>query len=52
VEFLAHYSDENKGYVLHEISEFHFEDGRWYYVDGRASERKALASKRQPTKKK
>lgn len=42
VEFLAHYADENKSYILHEISEFHFEDGHWYYVDGRGSERKSL----------
>ena len=42
VEFLAHFSDENKQFVLHEISEFHLEDGRWYYVDGRGSDRKTI----------
>ncbi|MDR3477267.1 MAG: YchJ family protein [Gammaproteobacteria bacterium] len=42
VEFLAHYADENKRYILHEISDFHFENGHWYYVDGRGSDRKSL----------
>lgn len=34
VEFIAHYSCDNKKNILHEISEFHFEDGRWFYTDG------------------
>lgn len=34
VEFRAYYSRKNTTYSLHEISEFHRENGRWYYVDG------------------
>lgn len=35
VEFVAHYND-GKGYHQHlaELSEFHKEEGHWYYVDG------------------
>lgn len=39
VEFLAHYAHGGQRFVLHEISEFRFEDGRWYYVDGKAPEK-------------
>lgn len=35
VEFQAKYIRKNKIYILHELSEFHFENGRWYYVDGK-----------------
>lgn len=36
VEFVAHYND-SKGHHQHmsELSEFHLEDGLWYYVDGK-----------------
>jgi len=34
VEFFAHYYSNNKKHELHEISEFHFEEGRWFYVNG------------------
>jgi SEC-C motif domain protein len=34
VEYRAHYTLENKKKILHEISEFNFENGRWYYVNG------------------
>lgn len=34
VEFIAHYSFDNKQYQLHEISEFVRKNGRWFYVDG------------------
>ena len=34
VEFRAHFSRKNKIHVLHEISEFHCEQGQWFYVDG------------------
>lgn len=34
VEFRAHYNRDNKKCVLHEISEFIFENGKWFYVDG------------------
>ncbi len=34
VEFKAYYFIDGKKYVLHEVSEFHFEDGKWYYTDG------------------
>jgi SEC-C motif-containing protein len=36
VEFVAHYRDKNKTVDHHEIAEFKREDGRWYFVDGRA----------------
>jgi len=32
VEFKAHYHIRNKPHVMHENSEFHRIDGRWYYV--------------------
>ena len=34
VEFVARYLINNKPDVIHEISEFNLEDGRWYYIDG------------------
>jgi len=34
VEFRAHYCMGNKNYVLHEKSEFRFEEGEWFYVSG------------------
>ncbi|MCC2666593.1 MAG: putative motif domain protein [Gammaproteobacteria bacterium] len=34
VEFCAYYSMDNKKNVLHEISQFSFENEKWYYVDG------------------
>lgn len=34
VEFIAHYLQNNKKNQMHEISKFHREEGRWYYVDG------------------
>lgn len=36
VEFVAHYNDaRGKHQHLCELSEFHLEDDRWYYVDGK-----------------
>lgn len=34
VEFIAYYYLDNKKHKLHEVSEFQFEKGKWYYVDG------------------
>jgi len=34
VEFRAHYSENDQHFVLHEISEFHRQNGKWFYVDG------------------
>ena len=34
VEFKAHYRYDGVRGVLHEVSRFVREDGRWYYVDG------------------
>lgn len=34
VEFKAHYFENGKNHILHEISEFHLIDNQWYYVDG------------------
>jgi len=36
VEFLAYFYENNKRHAMHELSEFHLEDGKWYYVDGTA----------------
>ena len=33
VEFIAHYKDNGMENQIHELSEFHLEDGHWYYVD-------------------
>lgn len=35
VEFIAYLKENGKACELHELSEFHFIDGRWYYVDGK-----------------
>lgn len=34
VEFKALILDKNNWVTLHEISEFHCEEGRWFYIDG------------------
>jgi SEC-C motif-containing protein len=34
VEFIAYYTVNNKNYRLHEISEFHCINEKWFYVDG------------------
>lgn len=35
VEFLVYFREKNKRHAIHEVSEFHLEDGAWYYVDGK-----------------
>lgn len=35
VEFIAHFRLQGKAQRIHEVSEFHLENGRWYYVDGK-----------------
>lgn len=34
VEFRAYFSLQSRMQILHEHSEFHFENGQWYYVSG------------------
>ncbi|WP_454781059.1 YchJ family protein [Legionella sp. WA2022007384] len=34
VEFAARYSEGNKVQIIHEVSEFHRENDRWFYVSG------------------
>lgn len=34
VEFIAHFIEKNHRRILHEQSEFHRLDGRWYYIAG------------------
>ncbi|MCE0724115.1 MULTISPECIES: YchJ family protein [Legionella] len=34
VEFAARFSEHNQIKIIHELSEFHKETGRWFYVDG------------------
>ena len=36
VEFMAHFTQQNKKHVIHEISAFRKENGAWFYVDGKA----------------
>lgn len=36
VEFVARYRFQNKAESIHERSEFHKRDGRWFYVNGEA----------------
>lgn len=35
VEFIAKYKLKNKEYAIHELSEFHYENDRWFYIDGK-----------------
>jgi len=44
VEFRAHYDIDGKKNVLHEISEFNLENGKWYYVNGTQPHKKFIAS--------
>lgn len=37
VEFIAKYTLEGKEGIIHERSEFHQEEDRWYYRDGQSS---------------
>lgn len=34
VEFIANFMDGAKLQSIHEVSEFHLEEGQWFYVDG------------------
>jgi SEC-C motif domain protein len=34
VEFKAYFTDKKKHLIMHELSEFHFLDGKWFYVSG------------------
>ena len=34
VEFKAYYAVDGNNYILHEVSEFHYINGKWFYVDG------------------
>lgn len=36
VEFIARYRLAGRAHLMHEISRFVLEDGRWYYLDGEA----------------
>lgn len=35
VEFIASFAQQNHRHIIHEHSEFHRLDGRWYYINGR-----------------
>lgn len=35
VEFIAYFKEQEKLKAIHERSEFRYEDGAWYYVDGK-----------------
>ena len=43
VEFVARYRIAGRGHRLHETSRFVREDGRWFYVDGDASDGRVSA---------
>lgn len=45
VEFEAHYAEQDKHYVLHEISEFQRLEGEWFYVDGETPQQKPIVRK-------
>lgn len=40
VEFRAHFAEENKQHLIHELSEFHRVEGKWFYVNGRGVKEK------------
>lgn len=46
VEFIAHFDDDAQQQVLHEISEFHLENNRWYYVDGKSPKNKPFVNQK------
>ncbi len=35
VEFIAYFSEDGKEDCIHELSDFHQIENRWYYVDGK-----------------
>ena len=43
VEFLAYFYDNGKRHAIHELSEFHLDNGIWYYVDGTPPKEKPIA---------
>lgn len=45
VEFVAHFSEENKENIIHELSEFHLDKGEWYYVNGKNMQQTPFISK-------
>lgn len=42
VEFIAHFSVNTRHEILHERSEFLFENNQWYYIDGKIFPEKIL----------
>lgn len=36
VEFRVYYSEQGMQRIMHEKSEFHQENGKWYYIDGKS----------------
>jgi SEC-C motif-containing protein len=46
VEFMVFYLHNNKHFIMHELSEFQFVDKQWYYVDGKAPEKKSRLQKK------
>lgn len=44
VEFVAHFSDNGRASVLHELSEFVKKDGKWFYIDGRVPQASTVMS--------
>ncbi|CAM4394028.1 MAG: hypothetical protein LEGION0403_FIIPPAGN_00781 [Legionella sp.] len=47
VEFCARLMDHGQAKVIHELSEFHREDGSWFYVNGVNKEKPAKIKKQQ-----
>lgn len=47
VEFCARFMDHGQAKVIHELSEFHKEDGSWFYVNG-VNKEKPAKLKKQP----
>ncbi len=42
VEFIANYSNSGTAEQIHELSEFHRKDGKWYYIDGKDPSRSTM----------
>lgn len=44
VEFLAYFYEDKQKQVIHELSEFHRIDGKWYYIDGKQPKQRPVVA--------
>jgi len=47
VEFIAYFDEQCVKKTIHELSEFHQENGKWYYIDGKSYTQKPYLSQSQ-----